>query len=134
MRIVCKRLCRGDDLLGGIRALARAEGLRAAVVLSGVGCVSRARVRDAGGANVRPIDEPCEIVSLTGTVSAARTHLHIALAKGDLSTVGGHLCEGCVVNTTCELVLAELDGWEYGAEPDAATGYQEIVFRRARTC
>ena len=88
MRSICLRLRRGDDLLLSIRQLAAREGLRCAVVLSGVGCVTEARVRDASGVTVRHIAEPCEIVSLNGTVSAARCHLHIALAREDLSTLG----------------------------------------------
>lgn len=131
MRTVCLRLHRGEDLLLAIRALAEREQIAAGVVLSAVGCVSCARVRDASGVTLRTISEPCEIVSLNGTVSAARCHLHIALSKEDLSTVGGHLVPGCVVNTTCELVLGVLDGWRFGVEQDAATGYDEIVFKKA---
>ena len=37
MRSICLRLRRGDDLLLSIRQLAAREGLRCAVVLSGVG-------------------------------------------------------------------------------------------------
>lgn len=130
MRIICKRLRRGEDLLLAIRRLAEEEGLAAAVVLSGVGCVSRARLRCADGVRAVEVAEPCEIVSLTGTVSAARTHLHLALAREDLGVVGGHLLEGCVVNTTCELVLQELEGWRFGAAADPETGYDEIVMER----
>ena len=81
---------------------------------------------------LRRIDEPCEIVSLNGTVSEVRCHLHIALSKEDLSTVGGHLVEGCIVNTTCELVVGILDGWHYGVEQDEQTGYDEIVFQEQK--
>ena len=58
MRSICLRLRRGDDLLLSIRQLAAREGLRCAVVLSGVGCVTEARVRDASGVTVRHIAEP----------------------------------------------------------------------------
>ena len=130
MKTVCRRLHRGEDLLCAIRALAQEQHLQSAVVLSAVGCVSRARLRDASGVTVRAIDEPCEIVSLMGTVSEARTHLHISLSREDLATLGGHLLEGCIVNTTCELVLGELEGWRFGVEQDGETGYDEIVFER----
>ena len=102
------------------------------MVLSGVGCVLRAVVRDASGVTLRHIDEPCEIVSLNGTVSRSRCHVHIALSREDLSTVGGHLVEGCIVNTTCELVLGVLDGWRFGVEQDAETGYDELIFEEAK--
>ena len=74
-----------------------------------VGCVSRARVRDAGGERILEICAPMEIVSVTGTVSIHRTHLHIALSREDLGAVGGHLVCGCIVNTTAEVVLLELE-------------------------
>ena len=128
MKTVCRRLHRGDDLLLSIRTLCEREKIDAAVVLSAVGCVSRAVLRDAGGVNLRSVDEPCEIVSLNGTVSEQRCHLHIALSREDLSTLGGHLCPGCIVNTTCELVIAELPGVRFGVEQDGETGYGELIF------
>lgn len=129
MQTICKRLRRGDDLYKSIQALAIEYHIRAGVVLSGVGCIQKGVVRDAGGVTLRQIDAPCEIVSLNGTVSQKRCHLHIALSKEDLSTVGGHLVEGCIVNTTCELVLGVLDGWEIDVELDRETGYDELIFR-----
>ncbi len=124
----CLRLKRGDDLLGSIRALCQDKEIRAGVVLSGVGCISRGRIRDASGVTIREINEHCEIVSLNGTVSAQRCHIHIALSKEDLHTIGGHLCLGCVVNTTCELVIGELPGITFAVEQDPETGYDELIF------
>ena len=130
MKTICKRLRRGEDLLCAIQGIAEQEKIAAGVVLSAVGCVSKARVRDASGVNLRDISEHCEIVSLNGTVSAKRCHLHIALSKEDLSTVGGHLVEGCIINTTCELVIGVLNGWEIDKEFDPETGYHELIFKR----
>lgn len=129
-QLVCHsvRLRRGDDLLLSIRELARQKNIRAGVVLSAVGCISEGRVRDASGVTIREISDHCEIVSLNGTVSCQRCHLHIALSKEDLSTIGGHLCPGCVINTTCELVIAELPGTAIGVEFDEETGYDELIF------
>ena len=123
------RLKRGEDLLRSIRQVCRDKNIRAGVVLSGVGCISSGRVRDASGVNVREINEHCEIVSLNGTVSAQRCHLHIALSKEDLSTIGGHLCVGCIVNTTCELVIGELPDMDFSVEQDRETGYDELIFQ-----
>lgn len=122
------RLRRGDDLLLCIKAIAEEKHIAAGVALSAVGCISRGRVRDASGVTIREISDHCEIVSLNGTVSAQRCHLHIALSKEDLSTIGGHLCSGCIINTTCELVIAELPGVVFGVEQDAETGYDELIF------
>ena len=125
----CVRLHRGDDLLLSIRELAKQKNIAAGVVLSAVGCISEGSVRDASGVTVREIPDHCEIVSLNGTVSAQRCHLHIALSREDLSTIGGHLCVGCIVNTTCELVIAELPGVSFGVENDPETGYDELIFQ-----
>ena len=128
-RVHCIRLKRGEDLMETIRSLCRERHIAAGVVLSGVGCILRGRVRDASGVTVRDITEHCEIVSLNGTVSANRCHIHIALSKEDLSTIGGHLCPGCIVNTTCELVIGELAGVSIGVEFDEETGYDELIFQ-----
>ena len=130
LKIHCIRLRRGEDLLLSIKALCRDKKIAAGVVLSAVGCISQGRVRDASGVTIREIPDHCEIVSLNGTVSATRCHLHIALSREDLSTLGGHLCQGCIVNTTCELVIAELPGIRYGTEFDPETGYNELIFER----
>lgn len=128
MKTVCRRLHRGDDLLLSIRTLCEREKIDAAVVLSAVGCVSRAVLRDAGGVNLRSVDEPCEIVSLNGTASRTRCHLHLALSREDLSVIGGHMMPGCIVNTTCELVLGVLEHMRFDVEQDAQTGYDELIF------
>ena len=125
----CVRLHRGDDLMLSIRELCREKHIAAGVVLSAVGCISEGRIRDASGVTIRDITDHCEIVSLDGTVSETRCHLHISLSKEDLSTIGGHLCPGCIINTTCELVIAELPGIRYGVEEDPETGYDELIFQ-----
>ena len=124
----CLRLRRGDDLMLSIQSLCREKNIQAGVVLSAVGCITEGRVRDASGVTIRNIQEHCEIVSLNGTVSKQRCHLHIALSKEDLSTIGGHLCTGCMINTTCELIIGEIPNVSYGVEEDPQTGYDEIVF------
>lgn len=123
------RLRRGADLMQSVKALCREQHIAAGVVLSAVGCISKGRIRDASGRRIREINDHCEIVSLNGTVSEKRCHLHIALSKEDLSTIGGHLCEGCIINTTCELVIAEISGTVIEKEFDNETGYEELVFR-----
>ena len=128
--LVCHslRLHRGADLMQSVKALCREKHIAAGVVLSAVGCISRGRIRDASGVTIRDISDHCEIVSLNGTVSENRCHLHIALSREDLTTIGGHLCEGCIINTTCELVIAELPGTAIEKEFDEETGYDELIF------
>ena len=44
---------------------------------------------------------------------------------------GGHVAYGCTVRTTAEVLLALLPDWRFSREPDAATGFDELVVRRA---
>ena len=126
----CVRLHRGEDLYKSIQSLCEEKNIGAGFVASGVGCISKGRIRDASGVTIREITEDCEIVSLNGTVSAKRYHIHIALSKEDLSTVGGHLCEGCIINTTCELMIAEIPDVYIDVEDDPETGYDELIFKK----
>lgn len=126
----CLRLHRGEDLLKSIQNLCIEKNIKAGFVASGVGCISKGKIRDASGVTIREINEDCEIVSLNGTVSAERCHLHIALSKEDLSTIGGHLCVGCIINTTCELIIAEIPDIRIDVEDDPETGYDELIFRK----
>ena len=129
MKTYAVRLRRGEDLLKSIEKFCINNSIKAGVVLSGVGCVTKGRVRDASGVTIVEIDEPMEIVSLTGTVSEKRCHLHVSFSKEDLSVVGGHLVMGCVINTTCELVIGELENCIYDVEFDEETGYDELIIR-----
>lgn len=130
MKSYCFRLHRGQDLFLCLQSFVREHQIGAAVIVSAVGCVSRARLRDASGITVREIPEEMEIVSLTGTLGEKRTHLHAAFSKENLSTLGGHLVEGCIINTTCEVVLLQLDDVIFDAEDDPETGYDELVIRK----
>lgn len=124
----CIRLHRGEDLLESIESICTEKNICAGTILSGVGCISKGKIRDASGITVREINEDCEIVSLNGTVSAKRCHLHIALSKEDMSTIGGHLCHGCIINTTCEIVITEIPDIYIDDEDDPETGYDELIF------
>ena len=127
----CFRLHRGQDLYEAIEAYVNDHHIAAGAVVSGVGCVSRWRLRDATGVRVRGGEEDVEIVSLMGTVSEHGCHLHASFGREDLSAFGGHLLPGCVVNTTAEIVLAEIGNCAFTRQPDGETGYDELVIAPA---
>ena len=118
----CFRLHRGDDLYESIQRYADAHHIAAGVY--------RWELRDASGVDVQSGTEAVEIVSLMGTVSEHGSHLHASLARRDLSVFGGHLRPGCLVNTTAEIVLAELPDTVFTRERDEATGYEELAIRK----
>lgn len=120
------RLHPGDDLRNEIAAYAKAHHIKAAVILSCVGSLSCLRLRDASGVNIRKIHEEFEIVSATGTVGMDRMHIHLSCSREDLTTLGGHLTEGCIIKTTAEIVLLEMDGLHFCKVFDPQTGYNEL--------
>jgi len=126
-RALAFRLAPGEDLRGALER--RAAGLPAACVLSCVGSLARARLRLAGGERVLEVEGPLEIVSLVGTLSPDGVHLHVSVADADGVVRGGHLLPGSLVYTTAEIVLGEPLDLRFAREPDAATGWRELVIR-----
>ena len=124
------RLAPGCDLRRALEATLAARGCGAAFVLSGIGSLSRACLRSAGAPEARTLNEELEILTLAGSVNAGGSHLHAALANAAGDVLGGHLAYGCTVRTTAEVLLALLPGWRFAREPDAATGYDELVVAR----
>lgn len=126
MKTHCIRLTKGQDLLEQINNLCIKKNILAGVVISSVGSVTQAVIRDASGITARRLNERMEIISLNGTLSIDRVHLHIAFSKKDLSVVGGHLMKGCIINTTCELVILEFTELVFKGIKDETTGYDEL--------
>ena len=72
---------------------------------------------------------PFEIISLNGTLSRGGLHLHMAVADANGTTWGGHLLDGNLIYTTCELVLMEIPNVEFVREIDPQTGFLELTCR-----
>lgn len=130
MRTLAFRLTPGTDLRMELKRLARAHGVYAGCILSCAGSLTEARLRMPGAKGeeelFRTFVEPMEIVSLTGTLGGDGLHVHLSLARRDGACVGGHLVDGCIVNTTAELVIGELTHVAFQREVDPATGYREL--------
>lgn len=127
------RLTPGQDLRAALEAAIQSQDCRAAFVLSGIGSLSTAGVRLAGAAQPERLTGEMEILSLSGTVAfdgvKSSSHLHMAISTATGQVIGGHVAAGCIVRTTAEVLLALLPEWEFAREPDAATGYDELVVR-----
>lgn len=130
MRLYARRLTKGMDLKKEIEKIASSEDVGAGVVLSSVGCVSRGRFRVADGESIKKMDEDLEILSLNGTLSKNGVHLHISYGDIEGRAWGGHLSEGNIINTTCELVIGILSEKKFTREPDKDTGYDELVIEQ----
>ena len=126
------RLKRGTDLKQAIEDLCKEKQIDTAVVLLGVGSLYEAKFRLAKAESFFEKKEDYEIVSLTGTVSHGKAHIHISLCDETGAAIGGHLLYGCLVDTTCELVLGILEEYDSVREYDEQTGFGEIRFIEKR--
>jgi len=127
VRIHVFRLRPGDDLLGGIRAYVNANHIQAAVLLSAVGSLTQASIRYANQPEAHIHTGHFEIVSITGTVEEGGEHVHLSIASGQGTMIGGHLMTGCKIYTTGEITLAELVGVRFTRETDTqGSGWDEL--------
>jgi uncharacterized protein len=127
VRIHVFRLRPGDDLLGGIRAYVNANHIQAAVLLSAVGSLTQASIRYANQPEAHIHTGHFEIVSITGTVEEGGEHVHLSIATGQGTMIGGHLMTGCKIYTTGEITLAELIGVHFTRETDTqGSGWDEL--------
>ena len=129
MKTLPLRLDPGDDLRAALDAALAARGAAAAFVVSGIGSLREARLRFAGRDALHHVAGDLEILTLSGTLGTGGSHLHASLADADGRVSGGHVAPGCIVRTTAEVLLAVLDDVVFTREPDAATGYAELVIR-----
>jgi hypothetical protein len=124
------RLKAGQDLKAEIVRVAVEKEIDAGVLLSIVGSLEYAVLRMAGSESetqaVRKWDEPFEIVSGTGTVSKNGCHLHVSLSNRDGAVIGGHLKDGCRIDTTAEVVIGVFDDVVYDRVMDPETGFKEL--------
>jgi hypothetical protein len=73
-----------------------------------------------------------ELLSLSGNISRkdgeVSIHGHITISSGldDGRAYGGHLIEGCVVFSTCEVIIAEITGLEMKRNIDSETRVLEL--------
>ena len=121
------RLRKGALLKESLLEYCISYDIHGAVVLSGVGSLSHLKLRMAEAIDYMEREEHFEIVSLTGTLSKEGIHLHMSVSDKNGLVWGGHLCDGCEIYTTAEIVLGELEEYTFTREFDPSTGYKELV-------
>lgn len=127
MKVHALRLREDQDLRKGIAKYCDENNIQAACIVSVVGCLKEVVIRVADGISVFHDINSFEIVSMTGTIAKNGVHFHVALSGIDKKTIGGHVKEGCIVNTTAEIVLLEIDEYMLERVYDEKTGYDELV-------
>lgn len=129
MRTFVVRLHPGQDLKNELIDFTRRNQIKAGIILTCVGSLQRAALRLAGqsGSVARVYEQKFEILSLVGTLCPDKPHLHIALADEQANTIGGHLQEGSLIETTAEIAIADLEAFNFRREFDQETNAGELV-------
>ncbi|RSZ60804.1 DNA-binding protein [Massilia atriviolacea] len=127
MKTLPLRLQPGQDLRAALAGVLADQGAAAGFVLQGIGSLRGARLRLAGASDATEVEGDIEILTLAGSLSPDGPHLHMALADAAGRVVGGHVLAGCTIRTTAEILVALLPAHRFTREPDAASGFDELV-------
>ncbi|MBD3319315.1 DUF296 domain-containing protein [Candidatus Woesearchaeota archaeon] len=126
MKTIAIRLTPGQDLKEELGRIASVHQIRAGIVLTCVGSLTKATLRLADE-TIQSFDGPFEIVSVVGTLCQDGLHLHASLADSKGIVIGGHLKKGCLVHTTAEIVIAVIERVVFKRLFDNRTGFKELV-------
>ncbi|RYZ29675.1 MAG: DNA-binding protein [Chitinophagaceae bacterium] len=124
------RLKPGADLKKEIEAFVKANKIEAGWIATCVGSLTQYNIRFANQPNGSRSAGHFEIVSLTGTVSANGSHIHISVSDSTGKTTGGHLLNENIVYTTAEIVLQEDDSYRFTRENDGTTPWEELQIKK----
>jgi predicted DNA-binding protein with PD1-like motif len=127
------RLKPHEDLKGSLQAFAVENNIKAGVIMTCAGSLEKYSLRLANQKDAAVANEFCEILSLTGTLSATACHLHLCIADANGKTTGGHLLPGNLIYTTAEIAIASLPDMVFERLEDATYGYRELHVRSSRT-
>ena len=115
-RTVVLKLEEGDMVLESIDKLCKKENIKNAVIVSGTGTLSQARVHRISSLECPPaqavdtIDNtPLELASLDGFIADGNLHIHCVLGSPD-HVWAGHLMKECRTEFFGEIVIQELLG------------------------
>ncbi len=118
------------DLKQSIAEFAKANKIKAGMIVTCVGSLEQYNLRFANQPNGSKAKGHFEVLSLTGTFTDSAMHLHLSVADSTGVCVGGHLLDESLVCTTIELVITDLTDLEFERETDSTYGYQELVIKK----
>ncbi len=146
-KVFVARIKPENDLLQSICSLVKEHEVKSGVILSGVGLLQRAHLRNCKCLpNKYPItdenrlylifEKPLEILALSGNVHDVEgkfgVHAHITLSyveEDKIGVVGGHLIEGCIVFGFAEIIIMELEEINMGKTLDPETKTLQLFVR-----
>ncbi|MEM2882343.1 MAG: DNA-binding protein [Candidatus Bathyarchaeia archaeon] len=139
----------GGDIKSAIEEVARNENIASGIVLSGIGTLRKAVLRNPKTDSMPPevslieIDGPVELVSLEGNISigtpeepgaegreSINVHLHAVVSNKEGQTFGGSVASGNIVWRQAELAIARISGVALRREREQKTGLTRLVLRK----
>ena len=140
----------GADLLMAIKEAVRVEGIRAGVIVSGLGALKKAVFRNLKwfpkSYPVTPedrlymeVESPMELVSLMGWIAPKKggdveVHAHFSASTVEndkIITLGGHLTEGTVCGIKVVVAILVVPDDTVYADEDAASQSVDIFFGKS---
>ena len=113
------RIDRGEYLLENIENFIKTGNIKNAVVLSAIGSLDYCVMHMVMTTGLPPVDnfvkwedKPLEIASLNGIIADGAPHLHMTVSNHEFA-YAGHLEHGCRILYLCEIVIAEINGFEF---------------------
>lgn len=130
-RFYTLRLEPGADVLAEVQDFVARHDLKAVAIVTVVGSLTDAVIRYANQPDGTLTQGHFEIVSMVGTVEPTGAHVHLSLSDGTGAMFGGHMLPGCLVYTTAEIVLAQLEDFVFARVACPMSGYDELEIRQA---
>ncbi len=130
MKTFAFRLHPEQDLKKELSLFCSEKKIQAGFVVTCVGSLRRATLRLANENIVKDFEKKFEIVSLVGTLCHDGVHVHISLSDDTGKTIGRHLMDGCLIYSTVEIVLGELEDVVFSRKVDDVTGFRELIVEK----
>lgn len=140
----------GSDLKSAIEEVARKENVASGIVLSGIGTLKKAVLRNPKTDSMPPevslieMDGPVELLSLEGNISVGipeepgaegegsiNVHLHAVVSNKEGRAFGGSMASGNIVWRQVELVIAKISGVALKREREPRTKLTKLVLGKA---
>ena len=108
----------GDMFLEKIEQAIAENNIQNGVVISGIGTLKTCCLHYVKNTEFPPenvyytLNEPLELLSVSGLIIKGTPHLHIAVSKGEEKTWGGHLEHGSEVLYLAEVAIMEFEDME----------------------
>jgi predicted DNA-binding protein with PD1-like motif len=125
-RVIVARLKTGSDLYQSLHRIVSEYDIKAAVISSGVGLLSKAKLRNCknlpdefpitdNNRDYSTFETPLEILGISGNVSLVEgkplVHAHLTLSHiedNKIQVIGGHMIDGSIVHGFSEIIITEI--------------------------